>query len=335
MKVCLLGPSAYARRVDFAGWPVPPELCDRETAAASYRLQLDLYQLADEVGFDWVSLSEHHYAPGLMTPNPLVMAGAVSQRTTRVKIAVLGPLLPLANPVRVAEELAMLDCISGGRTVALFLRGTPNEHLTYSADGAASPYTREITQEGVRLILKAWREPKPFSWRGERFSFEHVSVWPRSFQEPHIPVFFSGNSPESAEFAAANPLGLAISFASLDVVAERVAFYRRCAESTGWTPGVEDVLYRGFALVANDDEHARHVAEGLAHSSGERGGSPAGFLGLQFVGSPTTIAAEARRYRDAGVGTLDLAIRGDAFGRGGARQAIEAFAQALPSIHAL
>src|SRR3546814_1449397 len=66
----------------------------------------------------------------MMTPNPAVMAAALTQRVKRAKIALLGPLVPLSNPVRLVEELAMLDAMSGGRLVVLFLRGTPNEHHT-------------------------------------------------------------------------------------------------------------------------------------------------------------------------------------------------------------
>ena len=60
---------------------MPPDQCDRETASTSYKIQLDQFQLADELGFDWISVSEHHYAPGLMTPNPIVLASAASQRS--------------------------------------------------------------------------------------------------------------------------------------------------------------------------------------------------------------------------------------------------------------
>lgn len=160
-------------------WPFPPELCDREIAANSYQVQLNQFQLADELGFNSVSVSELRYAPGLMTPNPVVMASAASQRTKNVRRAVLGPLMPLTNPVRVAEEIAMLDSISGGRALVLPLGGIPNEHLTYSVNGKPSPISRETTQEATDLMLKAWPEPRLFSWRGRHFSFEHVSVWPR------------------------------------------------------------------------------------------------------------------------------------------------------------
>ncbi len=351
MKVCFLGPGAYAGSVGRAGWPVAPELCDRETAALSMRLVLDQFQLADELGFDWISVSEHHYAPGLMTPNPLVLAGAASQRTKNVKIALLGPLIPLVNPVRTAEEIAMLDAISGGRTVALFLRGTPNEHLTYSVDGKASPETREITQEGVKLILKAWTEPKPFSWEGRYFHYQTVSVWPRTLQEPHPPVFYSGNSLESIEFAAANRLNLAIGFAPVSRVAEHVGHYKRLARAAGWEPTNENVLYRARILVGDSEERVAdimdrnaavraRVAQAAAPATapagadgrregGEGGGNP-GVGGFQFFGSPATIVEQARAYHEAGVGILDLAFSGEA--AGGTRKAMDVFASVLPAI---
>jgi alkanesulfonate monooxygenase SsuD/methylene tetrahydromethanopterin reductase-like flavin-dependent oxidoreductase (luciferase family) len=334
-------------------------MCDRETAATSYKIQLEQFQLADELGFDWISVSEHHYAPGLMTPNPIVMAAAASQRTKNVRIAVLGPLMPLTNPVRVAEEIAMLDSISGGRAVVLPLRGTPNEHLTYTVDGKASPVTREITQEGTLLMMKAWREEKPFSWRGTHFSFEHVSVWPRVLQQPHPPVFFSGNSEESLSFAAANRLNLAIGFAPAPQVAKHVNLYKEKAAAAGWTPTNENVLFRARALVAPDDEQANaivdrtraamaermsraqgtnygpsHQAEAPSRPAGEGGGAP-GVAGFQFYGTPKTILGQVAAYRDAGVGIIDVAFAGDAFGRGGTHKSLEAIAEIIPALHAM
>lgn len=361
MKLCLLGPTAYAGAVDRrAAWPVPSDLCDRETASKSFEIQLAQFQLADELGFDWVSVSEHHYAPGLMTPNPIVMAAAASQRTKQVRIAVLGPLMPLTNPVRVAEEISMLDAISGGRAVVLPLRGTPNEHKTYSLDGKAPPFTREITQEGTRLMLRAWTDPGPFSWRGEHFNFEHVSLWPRPLQDPHPPVFFSGNSDESIEFAAANRLGIAIGFAPVAQVAKHIARYRECCAAAGWTPSSEHVLYRARALVAPDDKQANAIvdraraamaaaratraegtnygpsaqAEAPRQPPGEGGGAP-GVAGFQFFGTPRTILGQMKPFHEAGVGVLDVAFAGDAYGRGGTVKALNAIAEIIPEIHAL
>jgi alkanesulfonate monooxygenase SsuD/methylene tetrahydromethanopterin reductase-like flavin-dependent oxidoreductase (luciferase family) len=90
-------------------------------------------------------LPSNHYSGFSLAPNPMVMAGALSQLIRRAKIAVLGPTLPILNPVRVAEEFAMLDMMSGGRLVAGVMRDTPNEYVTYNINPAES---RERFAEG-------------------------------------------------------------------------------------------------------------------------------------------------------------------------------------------
>jgi alkanesulfonate monooxygenase SsuD/methylene tetrahydromethanopterin reductase-like flavin-dependent oxidoreductase (luciferase family) len=317
MKTCFLGTGGYTGRVAVRGWPVPPELCDREEAAKSMATAIRQYRMAEEAGFDWVSISEHHYAPGLMTPNPAVLAAAVSQQTSRVKIALLGPLIPLANPVRTAEEIAMLDALSGGRMVVLFLRGTPNEHRTYGADPAE---TREMTQEGVKLILRAWTEPQPFSWEGRFFNFDTVSVWPRTVQDPHPQVFYSGNSDESAEFAGRMRLSVAIGFAPVEQVRRQVDIYKAAARSAGWEPSHDNVLYRGRMLIAETDAEAEAIAERQRVSAptapggtpgGAGGGDPtAGVAGLQFKGGVDAVVGKAQALHDAGVGVIDVAFAG-------------------------
>jgi alkanesulfonate monooxygenase SsuD/methylene tetrahydromethanopterin reductase-like flavin-dependent oxidoreductase (luciferase family) len=277
-----------------------------------------------------------------MTPNATVLAAAASQRTKNARIAVLGPLLPLANPVRVAEEIAMLDSINGGRTVVLFLRGIANEHRTYTPDGEAPPNTRELTQEAAQLVLKAWTEPQSFSWHSEHFHFQHVSVWPRPLQEPHPPVFYSGNSEESIAFAAKHRMNLAIGFAPLPVVAKHIAMYREQAAAAGWTPGPDSVLYRARLLVTDDDEQAQAIVQRMAPRSpstgaplGGAGGGNPGAGGFQFFGTPDTIVGQVRGFHEAGVGILDVAFSGVAYGRGGTKKAMERFADALREIQGM
>jgi alkanesulfonate monooxygenase SsuD/methylene tetrahydromethanopterin reductase-like flavin-dependent oxidoreductase (luciferase family) len=333
MKTCFLCTGGYTGNVAMHGWPVPPELCEREEAARSYDTAIRHCKLAEEAGFDWVSLSEHHYAPVLMTPNPIVLGAAVSQATSRVKVAMLGPLIPLANPVRVAEELAMLDALSHGRVVVLFLRGTPNEHHTYGGIDPAA--TRAITQEGVKLIRKAWTEPKPFAWESAHFAFKTVSVWPRTVQDPHPQIFYSGNSDESAEFAGRNHFSLAISFEGLAGVRERVAIFKRAAREAGWEPPRKDVLFRGRMIVAEDDARADAIADRVAPnmtSVAQQGGDPtAGFGGIQFPGGPDKVLAKAEALHDAGVGIIDVALIGARM-----EEALETFARRLAGpLHAI
>jgi alkanesulfonate monooxygenase SsuD/methylene tetrahydromethanopterin reductase-like flavin-dependent oxidoreductase (luciferase family) len=295
MKLSFLAAASYEGAVpNRAHWPVAPEGCDPAVASRSLNENLQLAARADELGFDWVSVSEHHFAPTMLTPNPLVWAGALTQVVKRAKIALLGPILPINNPVRVAEEVAMIDCLSGGRTVALFLRGTPFEWRVYS--GEASDDTRGETQEGVDLILKAWTASEPFAWEGEHHHYGLVSVWPRPVQIPHPPVYGSGNSEESIVFAAQRKLGLAISFAQPERVAESVGLYRAEAEKAGWTPSADQVLYRGFAHVAESDAARDAEAEKLTHMR----------IPPSFTGGPKTVLGQVERLRDVGVGVVDM-----------------------------
>ena len=106
MKAALFSLAPYLGPAPRGVWPVPNESYSSDVGQQSMELSLDQFQLADEMGFDWVTVAEHHYAPMSLTPNPMIMAGALTQRVKRAKIALLGPDIPILNPVRVAEEFA-------------------------------------------------------------------------------------------------------------------------------------------------------------------------------------------------------------------------------------
>lgn len=312
-SLCMTGYDGPAPGLEI--WPARPAFCDRDIARASFAHSIAMARKADALGFDWVSVSEHHYAPYILTPNPCLMAAALSQVTTRAKIALLGPLVPLVNPVRLAEEIAMLDQLSGGRVIALFLRGTPNEHRTYDNDPAT---TRGMTQEGIDLIRKAWTDEEAFAWQGEHFRFGTVAVWPRCVQLPHPPIYGSGNSEESVRFAAERRMGIAFSFAPVDVVADWVKLYHAEAAKAGWQPGPDQVIYRGIAYAAPTDAQAqaemgaffgRKTAEQAQVQQETMGGPPVVPLITEpyFVGGPETLKGRFETLRDCGVGVVDLA----------------------------
>jgi len=295
-------------------WPVAPQYCDRDIAAKSYQNTIALAQHAEALDFDWISVSEHHYAPFMMTPNPLLMASTLIPIIKKAKIALLGPLIPLNNPVRIAEEIAMLDALSGGRIVSLFLRGTPNEHNTYDTP---KEDTRGMTQEGIDLILKAWTEPEIFNWQGKHYQFSNISVWPRSMQIPHTPVYGSGNSNESVSFAAKRKMGIAFSFAAPETVKKWVDLYKQEAEKEGWQPTPQHVLYRGISYVASSDEKAQSdmavfmgekVAAAAKLQSKTMGGPTNAPLISEpyFVGGPETLVERFATLRDCGVGVVDM-----------------------------
>ena len=122
-------------------WPMPAAAYDTGEGTRVYQGMIERIAFVEQLGFDWVSLSEHHYSPRILTPSPQVAAAYVAARVHKIKIALLGPIVSHSNPVRIAEELAMLDTMADGRLVVGLLRGTPNETLTYDLNPQEIPGT--------------------------------------------------------------------------------------------------------------------------------------------------------------------------------------------------
>ena len=376
MKVSYLCANTYADPAVMrkGKYPYPPELYDREVGARSLEAALENASLADELGYDWVSVSEHHFAPGIMTPNALVFAGALTQVVKRAKIALLGPIVSINNPVRLAEEIAMLDLMSGGRIIVFLLRGTSNEFNTYYVNPLE---TRERAQEAIELIEHALTEPQPFGWMGRYFEFPTVAVWPRPTQVPRPFIFSSGNSPESCVFAAQHHHGLAMSFIPPELVKKAVDLYRSECAKAGWQPTQEHILYRCFTAIAESEEQAeqqqraRDFDPRRANAGAPRGlgplswmdhvdakpapenGSPTasynpnedgaakagegfGLGSRQFYGTPDVVVEQIKRFHEiTGVGVLDVIFSNDK-GPGGAANAIRLFGtEVLPRIREL
>src|SRR5215469_84242 len=263
MKASFLPTTTYGVRAVYeAGWPSPPGLFEPELGRRMMEDMFEQAALADELGFDWISFSEHHYAPLLVpTPNPFVFAAAAIQRIRRAKIALFGPILPLHNPIHVAEEIAMLDVLSGGRLLLLFLRGVPYELRAFSVN---QDEARAMTQEATLLITRALTDPRPFSWEGKYYRYPTVSVWPGLIQRPHPPLYSTGNSFESATFAASQGHGLALSFVPSSYVAQIIPYYREEVAKHGWEPQEDQIVYRGNIIVTDTDEEAQQLSARLA-----------------------------------------------------------------------
>ena len=131
-------------------FPLPGSYFDPEIAARSYEQHLAVWEEMDRLGYDGVGLNEHHTTPHGLMNSPNMMAAAGAQRTKKLKFFILGNLLPLHNPLRIAEELAMADCISRGRIMAGFARGVPREYKVYDVPMAES---RARFDEALAVIL--------------------------------------------------------------------------------------------------------------------------------------------------------------------------------------
>ena len=241
------------RRTCHANGRCRPASYDPDTGAEAYRGMVERVKFVEALGFDWVSVSEHHYSPRILTPSPVVSAAWLAARVDKIKIALLGPIVPVSNPIRVAEELAMLDTLAPGRIVVGLLRGTTNEYLSYDLNPKEA---RERTDEGMELILKAWTEPQPFGWQGRHFQYRTVSIWPRPQYQPHPPTYALGTSAEAGEFAARHRLGLGVSYGTFELMAKATRYYREQCARYGWEPGPDDIIYRANMILAETDDAA-------------------------------------------------------------------------------
>ena len=234
-------------------FPLPGSYFDPEVAARSYQQHLAVWEEMDRLGYDGVGLNEHHTTPhGLMnSPNMMAVAGA--QRTKQLKFFILGNLLPLHNPLRIAEELAMADCISRGRIMAGFARGVPREYKVYDVPMAES---RARFDEALAVILRAWQEDV-FSHQGEFWNFKDIAIWPRPYQQPHPPVWipFTG-SKETIECAAAGNFGAAIHHPHRGVVQDMIAYFGKMLAKSGHRISPDQICMMTDAWVAESGAKA-------------------------------------------------------------------------------
>src|SRR5256886_6237789 len=139
--------------------------------------------------------NEPHPPYCCMKPAVNLDAAVIAKVTTKAKIAILGNVIAVNDPIRMAEEIAMLDCISGGRIVSGFVRGTAVETLQSGIDPTEN---RERFEEAHDLIIKCWTTPGPFRYEGKHYHYRAVNPWVLPMQKPHPDIWFPGTgSPES------------------------------------------------------------------------------------------------------------------------------------------
>ena len=196
-------PPDFSKRYDSV-WVTPPndELCDPQKVGRYYNEYLDQLELADQVGFDGLGVNEHHQNAYGMMSSPNLMASALARRTSSSSaLCVMGNTLALYQPaLRVAEEFAMLDCLSDGRLIAGFPVGTSMD--VNNGYGITPGETRPRYYEAHDLITQAWTRPGPFPFNGRFNKLRYVNPWPKPIQKPFPPVWLGGSgSLETYEMA--------------------------------------------------------------------------------------------------------------------------------------
>ena len=167
----------------------PNTYFDPDKAHVLYNEYHEQYAYADEVGFDGIMSNEHHAAYWNMKPSVNLDAAVISKITKKAKIAILGNLIATADPIRIAEQIAMLDCYSGGRIISGFVRGGAVEFLQAGIDATE---TWERLEEAHDLIIKSWTTPGPFRYEGKHYHYRVVNPWTLPMQKPHPDIWFPG-----------------------------------------------------------------------------------------------------------------------------------------------
>ena len=150
----------------------PNTFFDPHKAHELYNQYHEQYALADEVGFDGIMSNEHHASYWCMKPAVNLDAAVISKITKNTKIAILGNVIAVNDPIRMAEEIAMLDCFSNGRIISGFVRGTAVESLT---GGIIPAENRARFEEAHDLIIKCWTQPGPFRYEGNFYHYRAVN----------------------------------------------------------------------------------------------------------------------------------------------------------------
>lgn len=254
-----------------------------------YNERIEEYIYAEEMGADGIMLNEHHNAPFCMQAKINICASILASVTKRVKIVLLGNPLPLAdNPLRLAEELAMIDMISKGRLVSGFVRGGGTEQL---ASGVNPAYNRERFEEAHDLIVKAWSVPGPFRWEGTHYQHRVVNPWALPLQQPHPRIWIPGvASKETIIWAAKHRYPYICLNTTVDTTKKIWEVYDEAAAEVGYTPGPEN---RGYLLrvhVADSEEKALRNAREFMWMQGEFTG-----LGHPVWGAPAGYGSPSNR----------------------------------------
>ena len=239
-------------------YPLPKRHFRPESAVSNYKEHLDAWALMDELGFDGLGFNEHHTSPYGMMPSPNLIAAAASQRTDRMKLLIYGNCLPIHEPLRLAEELAMLDCLTDGRLISGFVRGIPREYVAYGVDQGES---RARFQEAWEIIKLAWSE-EVFSYKGDFWSYTDVAIWPRPVQQPRPPVWVPVTvSKETIEWAGRENIPITPGAnATLAVRQDMIRFYAECLAKNGHTITPDHVVLGASVYVADSRQQAMEEA---------------------------------------------------------------------------
>jgi alkanesulfonate monooxygenase SsuD/methylene tetrahydromethanopterin reductase-like flavin-dependent oxidoreductase (luciferase family) len=240
---------------------LPNEICDPDVAHRLYNRYIDEWMLADELGFD-IMLNEHHSTATCLTASASIILSILARVTKRARLLVLG--VPIGNrpdPIRVAEEMSMIDVISKGRLEFGMIKGVP-----YDIEPANSNAVSLMPRfwEAHDLIVKAMTTTTgPFSFEGDYFHYRNINIWPRPYQQPRPPIWIpSQGSSETVKWAAdpSRKYQFLVTFSSTELVTRYLTTYRAQCTEFGYECSGDQLGWAVPVYVADTDEKAKEEA---------------------------------------------------------------------------
>ena len=214
---------------------------------------------AEQMGIDTVWLAEHHFSPERsVLASPLIIASAIAARTSTIRVGLAVQVFPLTNPLRIAEEAATVDQVSKGRLEF----GIGRSGLTSYYKGYNVPYdeSRGRFYEALDVIMKGWGQEQ-FSYKGDYYSFNEVTVVPKPFQQPHPPTRVAAASDDTFPVLGSMGYPLFISLRGpIEDLRARVEIYREARAEAGF-PRAGDCVLRIPTYIAETSEKARSEPE--------------------------------------------------------------------------
>jgi alkanesulfonate monooxygenase SsuD/methylene tetrahydromethanopterin reductase-like flavin-dependent oxidoreductase (luciferase family) len=234
-------------------YPMEKKYFDPKIAVRTYAEHLDAWVELDKLGYDGVAFNEHHVTPYGLMNSPNLLAASAAQRTRRLKLLIYANLLPIHEPLRLAEEIAMLDCLSDGRIICGIARGTPREYRVFNIPLDESHARFE---EAYDIMRRAWTE-ESFSFSGRFHSYRDVAIWPRPVQQPMPPVWMPvSRSKDSIEWAAANDIPITAGISGGPVREDIVRYYAACLAARGKAVTPDHLNITVDAYIADSKQQA-------------------------------------------------------------------------------
>ncbi|MGI8553154.1 MAG: LLM class flavin-dependent oxidoreductase [Dehalococcoidia bacterium] len=229
-----------------------------------YARALERIEIMDRSGgYEAVWLAEHHFNTYSVCPSVHLMGMLVAARTKQLRIGTAISLAPMYHPLRLAEEVALLDVLSGGRVNWGAGRGNdPVEFGVFGLDRESS-YAR--FRENIDIVVRAWSEER-LTYNGQFTQVQNVEVLPKPLQKPHPPVWVAASSPDAIDWASSVGHSILMDPHSSHVdIGRKLASYKEGLKAVGYSPEGRTTPIARLIAVAPTDEGAREVARSGAH----------------------------------------------------------------------